>query len=213
MRSDDGGLTGGRDRATRHGRGYTAHPPREDDARPPLVVFDEEEAPKSWWLLRFAALLLVAGGTAYLVLGPEAGDRALEKVSGGKIALTGPADSASTSSLTGTDGSDPEGTVAGEPDPGAADAGSLFARQAESLIAALDRYEERRRRFQQGRLGCGPLRSAHETVDSLFLETAVVFRDRRATLDSSAQARFSALADRADEVDRHFDGTGCRLPT
>lgn len=222
MRSGDGGLTGGRDRATWHGRGYTPRSFREDDASPRLAVFDDERAPKSWWLLRFAALLLVAGGTAFLVLGPEAGDRALELVPGARVAVPGATDSA-TSSGAGADASEPGGTAAGEPNPGAtmdeepdpeaAGAGALFVRRADALVAALDRYDERRRQFDQGRLTCGPLRSAHESVDSLFLETAVVFRDRRATLDSSAHARFSALADRADDVDRHFDGAGCRLPS
>lgn len=161
-----------------------------------LVSFDERETTGFSRLLRGLAVVLAVAGAAYVLFGPvELGDWAVELGFGNVVATP----------VVGSDSSAaPVRPSSREPDLPPA-----FAREIDSLDGALTRYHERRRLYEEGRLGCASLERAHEWVDRRFLEVALTFRDLRATLDSSAHARFADLAGRADDVERHFGGLDC----
>jgi hypothetical protein len=173
-----------------------------EDGTPSLVVvFDEEEERSGTsWLPRGKAILLVAAAaTAFLVIGSTSPGRGTGEVDSGGEAVVDPVPSSRPA-----DGAPSS--------PARSDGEPVFVQRAEAVDSALARYRDRRRMYERGRLGCGPLENAHDSVDSSFLELALTFRDLRASLDSSSRARFDDLADRADEVDRHFDGSACRSP-
>lgn len=200
MSSGDGAPPEGGHGAPWPGRGDPDGLSGEDGTPSLVVVFDEEEVRSGTsWLPRGKAILLVAAAAAaFLVVGlTSPGLGTGDVVSGGEavdpVPSSGPAAGAQPSSARSD----------GEP---------VFVQRAEAVDAALARYRDRRRMYERGRLGCGSLESAHDSVDSSFLEVALTFRDLRESLDASSRARFDDLADRADEVDRHFDGSACRTP-
>lgn len=198
MSSGDGTPPEGGNRAPWPGRGDPDGLSGEDGTPSLVVVFDEEEDRSGTsWLPRGKAILLVAAAaTAFLVIGSTSPGRGTGDVdSGGEAADPSPPSDPAAAAPSSSSRSD------GEP---------VFVERAEAVDAALARYRDRRRMYEQGRLGCAPLESAHDSVDSSFLEVALTFRDLRESLDSSSRARFDDLADRADEVDRHFDGSACR---
>lgn len=199
MSFGDGTSSNGRDEAPWRGPGDPDGPSGEDGTPSHVVVFDEEEDRSGTsWLPGGAAILLVVAGAAYVLFGPTSqGEGTADLDSGGEAAAPAPSSSLATDT---------------RPSSGASEADSVFLRQAEAAAVALARYRDRRQLYERGRLGCGPLRSAHDSVDSSFLEVALTFKDLRESLDSSSRARFADLADRADEVDRHFDGSACRSP-
>jgi hypothetical protein len=72
-------------------------------------------------------------------------------------------------------------------------------------------YGERRADFELGRINCASLASGYRTVDESFLALSkglaalLVGREQR-------QVQYETAAGLMDEVDRHFDGTGCARP-
>lgn len=171
----------------------------EDGIPGRVVVFDEEEErSRTWWLPRGKPILLVAAAAAaFLVIGSTSPGHGTGDVDAGRQA----ADPVPSS-----------GAAAAAPSSSRSEEDSVFDQRAEALATALARYRDRRPMYERGRLGCGSLESAHDSVDRSFLEMALTVRDLRESLDSSSRARFDDLADRADEVDRHFDGSACRSP-
>lgn len=163
-----------------------------------LVTFDERESTGVSGSLRGLAVVLAVAGAAYVLFGSiELRDWAVDLGFGRVIATPVGSDSSAA----------PVRPPYREPGPP-----PTFARDVDSLDEALARYHERRRLYDEGRLGCESLGRAHEWVDRRFLRVALTFRDLRATLDSSAHARFNDVAGRADQVDRHFDGLDCPSP-
>ncbi len=76
---------------------------------------------------------------------------------------------------------------------------------------AVDGYGERRADFELGRIDCASLSTGYRTVDESFLalsESLAALRTGR----EQHLAEYERAADLMDDVDQHFDGTGCSRP-
>lgn len=91
-----------------------------------------------------------------------------------------------------------------------ADATRRFRQVADSLGSAVEGYEVRRSDFERNRIDCASLAAGYRRVDRHFVSLSVLLRERGGRLGSGARERYEELAGRVDEVNRHFDGTGCR---
>lgn len=85
-----------------------------------------------------------------------------------------------------------------------------FRQTADSLRTAIQGYQVRRSDFEQNRIDCSSLASGYRQVDRHFVSLSVLLRERGDGLDAGARERYEELTSQVDEVNRHFDGTGCR---
>jgi len=108
--------------------------------------------------------------------------------------------------------SSPSAGVAGPSRPPVSAELARFRGAASDLRAAVDRYEERARDFDAGRIGCDLLTTGYGSVDQAFIRIA----SARGDLDSQAAAavseEFTGLSTEVDDVNRHFDSTRCPRP-
>jgi len=110
----------------------------------------------------------------------------------------------------GSDRPDPP-TSAERPAPPTSVAGHPFPQALSGFERAVEGYGERRADFELGRIDCASLANGYRTVDDAFLAlseslTALqVGREQR-------QAEYERAAGLMDDVDGHFDGTGCARP-
>ncbi|MFO7587003.1 MAG: hypothetical protein R6X22_02930 [Gemmatimonadota bacterium] len=106
------------------------------------------------------------------------------------------------------------GTVGGPGGPGpvVAPRQSLtdVERSIRGLELALRGYEDRRGDFEAGRIGCDLLAGGYARVDDSFLNLAAEVA--RGADTAAARARFDELSTAVDDVNRHFDGSGCQRP-
>lgn len=84
-----------------------------------------------------------------------------------------------------------------------------FRQVADSLRGAVEGYDVRRSDFERNRIECASLAAGYRRVDRHFVSLAVLLRER-GDLGSEARDRYEGLTGQVDEVNRHFDGTGCR---
>lgn len=85
-----------------------------------------------------------------------------------------------------------------------------FRQVADSLRGAVEGYDVRRSDFERNRIDCTSLAEGYRRVDRHFVSLSVVLRERGDRLGSEARDRYEELTGQVDEVNRHFDGTGCR---
>jgi len=80
------------------------------------------------------------------------------------------------------------------------------------LRTSIDRYEERARDFDLGRIGCDLLTTGYGVVDASFIQLVAM----RAQLDpehgSEPAMEFDRLSEEVDDVNGHFDASGCPRP-
>lgn len=91
-----------------------------------------------------------------------------------------------------------------------AEATRRFRQLADSLRSAVEGYDVRRSDFERNRIDCASLAAGYRRVDRHFVSLSVLLRERGDRLGSGARDRYEELAGRVDEVNLHFDGTGCR---
>lgn len=91
-----------------------------------------------------------------------------------------------------------------------AEATRRFRQLADSLQGAVEGYDVRRSDFEQNRIDCASLAAGYRRVDRHFVSLSLVVRERGDRLDADARERYEALTGAVDDVNRHFDGTGCR---
>lgn len=91
-----------------------------------------------------------------------------------------------------------------------AEATRRFRQVADSLRSAVDDYAVRRSDFERNRIDCASLAAGYRRVDRRFVSLSVLLRERGDRLDAGAGDRYEELTGQVDEVNRHFDGTGCR---
>ncbi len=105
----------------------------------------------------------------------------------------------------------PNAPTSVRPAPPASDPGRSFAQALSGFERAVEGYGERRADFELGRINCASMASGYRTVDESFLALSkglaalLVGREQR-------QVQYETAAGLMDEVDRHFDGTGCARP-
>ncbi|MDT8436383.1 MAG: hypothetical protein RRA92_06460, partial [Gemmatimonadota bacterium] len=88
---------------------------------------------------------------------------------------------------------------------------AAWVRAARSLELAIRGYGERRGDFEAGRIGCDLLATGYARVDDSFLRLATEIAGLEPT-ETTPRARFDELAASVDDVNRHFDGSGCQRP-
>lgn len=85
-----------------------------------------------------------------------------------------------------------------------------FRRMADSLQSAVERYDVRRTDFERNRIECAALAEGYRRVDRQFVSLSVLVRERGDRLGAGTRDRYEELTGRVGQVNRHFDGTGCR---
>ena len=73
-------------------------------------------------------------------------------------------------------------------------------------------YRRRREEFDRGLIGCNALTSRYRSVDEAFFRLSRGFVKARAELAADGLAAYQAAGTQMDEIDRHYDGTGCPRP-
>lgn len=91
-----------------------------------------------------------------------------------------------------------------------AEASRRFRQLADSLRGAVEGYDVRRSDFERNRIDCASLAAGYRQVDRHFVSLSVLLRERGDRLGSEARDRYEELTGQVDEVNLHFDGTGCR---
>lgn len=84
-------------------------------------------------------------------------------------------------------------------------------RSASVLELAIRQYAERRSDFESERIGCDLLAAGYARVDDAFLQLAAEI-GRTADPEESLRAAFEDLSASVDDVNRHFDASGCQRP-
>lgn len=87
-----------------------------------------------------------------------------------------------------------------------------FRQATAEVDAAVARYVERSQDFDLGRIGCDLLSSGYSSADDAFVGMAAAFAALGAAPDSTRAAEYDRLAEDVNEVNRHFDGSGCPRP-
>jgi len=87
-----------------------------------------------------------------------------------------------------------------------------FRDAAEELQMAVERYGERSRDFDLGRIGCDLLRSGYAGTDDTFVGMAAAFARLDAAADSRESMEYERLVNEMNEVNEHFDAAGCPRP-
>lgn len=86
-----------------------------------------------------------------------------------------------------------------------------FERALGEFEAAVESYGERQADFDLGRLGCEGLAIGYRAVDESFLVLSGRFASHRDRLPGR-EAEYEAAAASMENVDQHFDGSGCARP-
>lgn len=87
-----------------------------------------------------------------------------------------------------------------------------FRGAASDLRAAVDRYDERARDYDAGRIGCDLLTTGYGSVDRAFIRLASARGELDADAVASVAEEFAGLSAEVDDVNRHFDSTRCPRP-
>jgi hypothetical protein len=87
-----------------------------------------------------------------------------------------------------------------------------FDRVTDSLAAALRRYQDRARRFDQGNRDCPGLGRSLVAVDEQWLVYSGERRGLSAPLDAARVGRDLDMYAQVDSVQGHFDRSGCNRP-
>lgn len=90
------------------------------------------------------------------------------------------------------------------------EAARRFRQVADSLESAVEGYDVRRSDFEQNRIGCAALASGYRQVDRHLVSLSVLLMERGDRLDADARSRYRELTGEVDELNRHFDASGCR---
>jgi len=93
-----------------------------------------------------------------------------------------------------------------------APASAEFSRAVAALQKEIDRYRERQGDFDHGRIGCDMLVGGYRDADRAFVALAQVFSAVTAAADSAAGAAYERLSAEMEDINRHFDGSGCTRP-
>lgn len=97
--------------------------------------------------------------------------------------------------------------------PGAAAVpAAAFGGLSTLLAEAAGAYRQRAAAFDGGRVGCDELRPAYREVDAAFLALSERYVQVREELREAGAAAYQAAARTAEQVDRHFDASGCPRP-
>jgi hypothetical protein len=87
-----------------------------------------------------------------------------------------------------------------------------FGEITAELQRNIDRYDERARDFDLGRIGCDLLTAGYGTVDESFIRLVAM----RAQIDprpgTEMTRQFELLSQEVDDVNGHFDASGCPRP-
>lgn len=110
---------------------------------------------------------------------------------------------------------DEAAVVETEASPAAAQrpAAAEFQAALQSFEGAVDSYMERRADFDLGRLGCEGLTTGYRSVDEAFLRVSELFVGLRDGPGPRPTERYEDAAQRMEQVDRHFDASGCPRPS
>jgi hypothetical protein len=89
---------------------------------------------------------------------------------------------------------------------------SRFDEISAELQRNIDRYSERASDFDLGRIGCELLTAGYGTVDESFIRLVAMRAqiDRRQGTDMTRE--FELLSQEVDDVNGHFDASGCPRP-
>ncbi len=87
-----------------------------------------------------------------------------------------------------------------------------FTQLSAELDGAVTRYGERSQDFDLGRIGCDLLASGYAATDDAFVGLAAAFASLAAAADSAATAEYNRLVRGMNEVNDHFDASGCQRP-
>ena len=87
-----------------------------------------------------------------------------------------------------------------------------FRAIAAELRTSIDRYQERARDFDLGRIGCDLLTTGYGVVDASFIEFVAVRARLEAEQGSEPALEFDRLSEEVDDVNGHFDASGCPRP-
>jgi proteasome lid subunit RPN8/RPN11 len=83
---------------------------------------------------------------------------------------------------------------------------------AAELRTAIDSYEERGRDFDLGRIGCDLLTTGYGVVDASFIRFVAMRSRLGAEPGSEPALEFDRLSEEVDDVNGHFDSSGCPRP-
>jgi hypothetical protein len=87
-----------------------------------------------------------------------------------------------------------------------------FREIAAELRTSIDRYDERARDFDLGRIGCDLLTTGYGVVDASFIQFVAVRAQLNAGQESEPALEFDRLSEEVDDVNGHFDASGCPRP-
>ncbi len=87
-----------------------------------------------------------------------------------------------------------------------------FREIATELRTSIDRYQERSGDFDLGRIGCDLLTTGYGLIDESFIRFVAMHARLDPEPGSEAAREFDRLSEEVDDVNRHFDSTGCPRP-
>ena len=87
-----------------------------------------------------------------------------------------------------------------------------FGEIAAELRVGIDRYEERARDFDLGRIGCDLLTTGYGVVDESFIRLVAMRAQIDMRAGSDVAGEFEQLSEEVDDVNGHFDASGCPRP-
>ena len=87
-----------------------------------------------------------------------------------------------------------------------------FGEIAAELRVGIDRYDERARDFDLGRIGCDLLTAGYGVVDESFIRLVAMRAQIDRETGSEVEREFEQLSEEVDDVNGHFDASGCPRP-
>lgn len=96
--------------------------------------------------------------------------------------------------------------------PAMAPADAALSGLSARLAEAAGAYRQRAGTFEAGRVGCDGLRPAYREVDGAFLALSERYVQAREELGEAGAAAYQAAARTMEEMDGHFDASGCPRP-
>jgi len=87
-----------------------------------------------------------------------------------------------------------------------------FGEIAAELRVEIDRYDERSRDFDLGRIGCDLLTTGYGVVDESFIRLVAMRAQIGMEAGSEVTREFEQLSEEVDDVNGHFDASGCPRP-
>ncbi|MCL7976459.1 MAG: hypothetical protein M8863_04040 [marine benthic group bacterium] len=87
-----------------------------------------------------------------------------------------------------------------------------FGEIAAELQRSIDRYGERANDFDLGRIGCDLLTTGYGSVDESFIRLVAMRSQIAPSPGSELMLQFDQLSQEVDDVNRHFDASGCPRP-